>query len=174
VIFQEILRADHIYLKQLLVEEVNETYVNWLKDPAINKFLEVRHNPPTLSEQIKYVLQCIDSKDIVLFGIFLINNRLIGTMKLSFSNTSSGEIGIMVGDKSMQGIGIGKSAVGLIKAWAIKNDLLTLTAGYDVKNIASAKLFKSLGFKKYKKNSNSLLANQDIDTERVLLDLTKV
>lgn len=172
--FQDILRADQIYLKQLLVTDVDETYVDWLNDPIINRHLEVRHNPPTLLGQIKYVSECIESNNKLLFGIFLMENKLIGTLKLTFLNSRSAEIGIMVGEKSMQGIGLGKSAIILIIKWAKANNLWELTAGYEVKNIASAKLFESLGFEKLQAISKPLLANQTILIERVVLDLVNV
>ncbi len=172
--FEDILIGDQIYLKQLLILDVDETYVNWLNDPKINKHLEVRHNPPTLLEQIKYVSECIESKNKLLFGIFLMENKLIGTLKLSFINSRTAEIGIMIGEKSMQGIGVGKNTISLIIKWAKENNLLKLTAGYEVKNIASAKLFESLGFKKLEAISKPLLTNQTILIERVVLDLANV
>jgi RimJ/RimL family protein N-acetyltransferase len=157
-----------------MVMDVDETYVNWLNDPIINKHLEVRHNPPTLLQQMKYVSECIESKDKLICGIFSMENRLIGTLKLSFLNSHTAEIGIMIGEKSMQGIGVGKNTISLIKKWSKENNLSKLTAGYEVKNIASAKLFDSLGFKKIETILKPLLTNQTILIERVALDLANV
>jgi len=174
VIFEDILIGDQIYLKQLLVMDVDETYVNWLNDPIINKHLEVRHNPSTLLQQMKYVSECIESKNKLICGIFSMENKLIGTLKLSFLNSHTAEIGIMIGEKSMQGIGVGKNTISLVKKWAKENDVLKLTAGYEVNNIASAKLFESSGFKKLEAISKPLLTNQTILIERVTLDLANV
>lgn len=172
--FNDILISNQIYLKQLLVTDVDEKYINWLNDPIINRYLEVRHNPPTLSQQIKYVSECIKSKNESLLGIYLIQNKLIGTLKLTFLDSLTVEIGIMIGEKHLHGLGIGKSAISLIKKWAVENNFLSLNAGYEAKNIPSAKLFESLGFKKLDIVSKPMLAKPDTIIEKVSFNLTNM
>lgn len=145
--FDEILGTDSLYLRQLQESDVTPGYIEWLNDPLVNQFLEVRKLIPNLAEQQKYVKLCLDSKNRIMLGIFLTGEVLIGSTTLTVSENHSAEIGIMIGEKSCHGQGIGKRVIALIVNWASKNGFQSLTAGYDLRNRASARLFYSSGFK---------------------------
>ena len=56
-------------------------------------------------------------------------------------------VGLMIGEKSHHGKGIGKQVIMLVTNWAKEQRYYALEAGYDTRNIASARLFESSGFK---------------------------
>ena len=55
------LNIDHskIVLKQLDPSNISSDYVDWLNDPDVNRYLEIRHNVPfTKDDVIKFVEMC--------------------------------------------------------------------------------------------------------------------
>ena len=169
---QEPLKSKNLMLFQLNVKDVTEKYLAWLNDSEVTKYMEVRHSPPNLEQQIRFVEDCFNSTNQVLLGIFENKAGFIGTLKLTFLDISSLEIGIMIGEKALHGKGIGRESINLVKDWAKSNNLLTLHAGYDLRNIASRMLFESLGFSKVKQISASPSKQDSIIIEKVVLHIT--
>ena len=171
--FSKSLETSDVLLRQLKISDVTKKYIGWLSNPQINKFMDVRINPPNVEEQKNYVRDCINSEDKILFGIFENFTEMIGTLKVTFSDPSNIEVGIMVGEKSKQGIGVGKNSLNLVIDWASKISLLTISAGYEIHNISSMKLFESLGFEKISRVTKLYMNNESIIIEKVRLDLQK-
>jgi ribosomal-protein-alanine N-acetyltransferase len=171
--FDKTLGTSDVLLRQLEIYDITEKYINWLNDPEINEFMDVRINPPNAEEQKNYVRECINSEDKILFGIFENYIEMIGTLKVTFIDPSSIEVGIMIGEKSKQGIGVGKKSLNLVIAWAFKISLLTISAGYEIHNISSMKLFESLGFEKISRVTKLNMNNESIIIEKVSLSLQK-
>jgi RimJ/RimL family protein N-acetyltransferase len=138
-----------VTLKPLVISDVTEEYVSWLHDKETTRYLEVRHERPTLALQRKYVSKVIESTDEMIYGIFVDNNRHVGVVKLSeISNVhNSSELSLLLGSKLDRGIGIGKKSIQLIEVEARKLELVKLTAGCYEANVASTRLFQSLGYK---------------------------
>jgi RimJ/RimL family protein N-acetyltransferase len=144
--FQGTITGSEIFLKQMEVSDINEVFIGWLHDPETNKFLNVRHNLPDLQQQVDYVDSCISSRDKIYFGIYRLDASLIGSSTVSLHSGDKVEVGLMVGDKSSRGKGHGREVVGLLVQWAKSAGFQEVTAGYSTDNVASAKLFASLGF----------------------------
>jgi ribosomal-protein-alanine N-acetyltransferase len=170
----KILKNSSVYLRDLLISDVSIEYINWLNNPSVNKYMDVRFKPPSLDEQVAYVNECINSSDKVILGIFTLEDRFIGTLKLSYLNSMNIEIGIMIGDQTMQGKGYGKSAIQLIKKWAKSNGISFLHAGYLSENIRSMKLFESTGFIEIKSKLVEKVGEKTSNVCRVKLELNDV
>ena len=50
-----IISASSFYLGPIHLDHVDNTYVSWLKNPEVNKFLEVRHLAVTVDSQKVFV-----------------------------------------------------------------------------------------------------------------------
>lgn len=137
--------GERIFLREMYESDLSERFILWLSDSEVNKYLEVRHNPPNLETQIQYVKECRLSLSKVYLGIFLQNEALIGSVTLN-SHETSVEIGLMIGDKSLQGKGVGADVVKTVSNWAREQGFTEITAGYLQENKRSARLFESLGF----------------------------
>ena len=168
---KKVLGTTSLSLRQLEISDVTEKYISWLHSPKINKFMQVRFNPPNLEEQKVYVQNCIESEDEILFGIFENNIVMIGTLKVTFIDPLNIEIGIMIGEKERHGVGVGKTSLSLIIEWAREINVDFIHAGYEIHNIASKNLFKSLGFDVNKGIINDLLPNESTINERVWLSV---
>ncbi len=139
------IAGERIFLREMHETDISEKFISWLSDSEINRFLEVRHNPPDLESQKAYVMECKISSTKAYLGIFLQNETLIGSVTLNSYETKV-EIGLMIGEKSLQGKGIGTEVIKTISHWAREQGFMEITAGYLQENERSARLFKSLGF----------------------------
>jgi ribosomal-protein-alanine N-acetyltransferase len=140
------LSAESVTLRQLNPSDITEQYISWLNNTEINQFLEVRKSIPSLVEQQEYVESCINSNDTFMLGIFSSEDNLIGSATLRILPRNRISVGLMIGEKSHHGRGIGKQVIMLVTKWATEQRFSALEAGYDTRNLASAHLFKSCGF----------------------------
>ena len=148
--FHGILEGKRIYLREIRLDDVNETYCRWMNDPSVNKYLESRfysHSFKTLND---YVRSTLGDKENAFFAIMLNeNNRHIGNIKLGPINTFHrfADIGILIGEKDCWGKGYATEAIRLIVEYAFdKLNLHKVTAGCYASNKRSIKAFKKAGF----------------------------
>lgn len=167
--FEGELVGDRIFLKQMNTYDINEEFIGWLHNPDTNRFLDVRRDPPDLQQQKRYVELCISSPEKLYFGIFLTNLSLIGSSTVSLHSQNKAEVGIMIGDRTALGKGYGKEAVRLLIQWASSVGIREITAGYSVDNVASEKLFASLGFQIQKEPYGASIVSQPRDVIRTSL-----
>lgn len=146
------LSGRNIFLKILSKEDVTKDYLVWLNDPLINKYLEVRLNPPvTIKDLIAYVEDNAKLKNSFLFGLYTTGKEFIGTLRLhDISNYHQfAYVGIMIGNKQFHGKGFGQEALEIISNYSKKNlGLNFLYAGCYENNKASFNCFIKSGFKK--------------------------
>ena len=53
------IRGHRITLRPITENEINSSYLTWLNDPEINKYLEVRYKKQTIPDIYNYVNTCI-------------------------------------------------------------------------------------------------------------------
>ena len=137
-----------IFVRVISKKDVSLTYLNWLKNDEIMKFTEQNKKNHTLESTIKFVEEKFQSKFDFLFGIFLNNNHL-GNIKLGPIDWAKGEaqISFFLGEKNFWGKGIMFKVIKKLLSFAFQTLRLTeIKAGYDKKNIASAKIFEKCNF----------------------------
>ncbi len=138
----------NITIRILQVSDVSQSYVDWFLDKEVTKFSDNQYKKFSLDTQISYVENCINDKDIDLYGIFD-RARHIGNIVIDLSDRLHGraEISYVIGDKKYWGKGIASKAIGLIIECAKeKYSLHKLTAGCAEKNIGSIKALQANGF----------------------------
>jgi ribosomal-protein-alanine N-acetyltransferase len=163
------LPGDRLYLQEMKVSDITPEFVQWLTDPEVNNYLEVRHNPPDLERQIAYVQECEASIQKLYLGVFLKNSRLIGSTTLTAHSFNKVEIGLMIGDKSLHGQGYGSEIVQIAIRWAKLAGFHEITAGYLENNMASANLFFKLGFREAPAISEGGIVREDCRVIRTSL-----
>jgi RimJ/RimL family protein N-acetyltransferase len=142
--------SSRLKFRSLLIDDVNQKYVNWLNDPIVNQFLESRHEVHTI-ESVKEFVDSVDrSSSSVFFGVFLSENgRHVGNVKLSeiCFDKSSAEIGYLIGEKEVWGKGYATEAVSAVCLAALRDLRIgTVTAGAYSKNMASIAVLRKCGF----------------------------
>ena len=142
--------GDRIYLCEIRLSDVNQTYVNWLNDPEVNQYLETRHEMQTLNSVQEYVEKMVEKENELLFSICLKKNDIhIGNIKLGPINLihKYAEISLFIGDKNEWGKNLATEAIQILSNYAFdKSELHKLTAGCYASNIGSIKAFEKVGF----------------------------
>jgi len=147
----EILARSNIRLVPFKEEHITDTYIGWLNDPQVNRFLEVRLVQQTYETVLAYVRSFYGDTEKYMWGIHANDTKaLIGTATLAFIDRHSGQgtIGLMIGAKEYWGKGYGTEIIKLIVDYAFNRlNLHEVKAGVAAKNQASAKAFQNAGFK---------------------------
>lgn len=145
------LVGEAIYLRSLNPDDASPAYLSWLRDPEINRYLEVRFMPSqTLAQLRDFIETTAGSNDSLLLGMFLNgDNRHIGNIKLGPVdwNHRTADIGLLVGDREQWGKGFATTAIALVSRYAFRElNLAKLTAGCYAENQGSMSAFFKAGF----------------------------
>lgn len=148
--FPHFLEGKRIFMREVRLSDVNETYYRWMNDPEITQFLESRFVPNSMERLQEYVRNFTGNKDNILLAIVLKeNHRHIGNIKLGPINWVNrfGDVGIAIGEKDCWGKGYGIEAISLVSKYAFNTlNLHKLAAGCFKSNKGSVKMFQKSGF----------------------------
>lgn len=139
---------EQIFLKVLRLNDVSESYVNWLNDYEVTKFTEQKYFIHTLESTRAYVIQKDESENDILFGIFF-HGTHIGNIKLGpieFEHMTA-KISYFIGVKEIWGKGIASKCVETVVHFAITElGLKKVNTDYYENNTGSAKVLQKCGF----------------------------
>lgn len=155
MIYQGEIEGVKISLRAVAIEDCNDTYLHWLNNPNVNKFLETRWGTQTLDSIISFVEGIRQSDHSYLFAITLregVNEhaRHIGNIKIGPINPfyAYADISYFIGEEDCWGKGIATEAISLICKFGFEGlGLHKIQAGVFGKNIGSIKALKRVGFK---------------------------
>lgn len=144
------LITERLVLRSIVQEDVTPSYVDWLNDPAINKFLECRFAHHTIDSVSSFVSENQYDHDNILLGLFLKDsNKHIGNIKLGPIDRihMHSVIGLLIGDKSCWGKGYASEAIYAVTRYAFEElKLIKIEAGCYESNAGSLKAFKKVGY----------------------------
>ena len=138
-----------IWLDPATIAICDGPYIDWMQDPEVLRYLEVRFSDRTREGLRSFVEACIRSPTRHLFAIRLIeDDRHVGNIKLQVDpHHLRGDVGVLVGERALRGRGIGTSAIRAICRHAFGTlGLAKVTAGCYAPNLASVKAFRRAGF----------------------------
>ncbi len=165
--------SDRLMLETLRVENMSSDYIDWLQDPAILQYLEIRHAPSQTRESIvKYVQDMFGSENNLMMGIFLkADKKHIGNIKLGPVNWKyrRADIGIIIGDKESWGQGYATEAINSLCQIAF--DVIGLNrvqAGAYANNEASLKAFLKADFRQEGVLKNYWILNEKPEDQILL------
>lgn len=151
------LESERLILKPLTLQHLSKTYVSWMNDIDVYRYLETGGN--YTYKDLELYLKDQEEKKILFWAIHLkSNNKHIGNIKIDpiDSEINSGEYGIMMGDKTEWGKGYAKEVtLKIIKFCFETINLSQITLGVIENNKSALKLYKNLGFIVEKVNINS-------------------
>ena len=148
--FYPFLLGERIYLREVRLSDVNDTYYRWMNNPEITQFLESRFYPNTIETLQGYVKNFLGNKDNIFLAIVLKeNHKHIGNIKIGpiiwFHRLA--DIGVMLGEKDCWGKGYASEAISLLAEHAFSTlNLHKLTAGCYEPNQGSLETFQKAGF----------------------------
>jgi len=145
------LTGKKVYLRGVDESDAEGTYLDWLNDGEITRFLEtVGHFPTSKESLLNYIRSMARSEQDVLFAIHDVKtSEFIGTSHLGPINwiTRMAPMGIMIGNKEFWGKGYATEAIRLVVEYACTRlNLHKVTAGAAVINQGSVKAFEKAGF----------------------------
>lgn len=150
MLIKERLSGEKIILRNISENDGNITYLSWLNDYAVNRYLETRWSEQTLEGIRAYISAMISSpKDILLAIEVRESGKHVGNIKLGGIdyNNSNANIGYFVGEKDCWGTGIATEAVSLISDYAFNVlNLHRIYAGIIEGHNASRRVLEKNGF----------------------------
>lgn len=148
------LRGEKTYLVEFTESYLAKPeYFAWLRDlDVVTGIHRLDYLMPLDEREIRdYVLSLLRSKADCFFALHEASSeRFIGTVKLGHIDwrTGTGDVGILIGERSAQGKGYSKDAVRTLSRYAFDRlSLRKLTAGTASNNLPMMKCFTSLGYK---------------------------
>lgn len=145
------LKGESIYLRPLGREDAGETYLGWLNDPEVTRYLETGAFPTTLAELERYCEGLADQRDQVMLAIVdRETDSHIGNIKLGPINWihRRATLGILVGDRRFWGRGVGTEATRLMVEYAFDRlGLNRVDLGVHAEHAAAVRVYERIGFK---------------------------
>lgn len=142
--------TERLLLRPVTVADVNERYVGWLADPAVNRFFETRQQ--TASQIKEYVLQREPGElwAICWRGGWDEHGRIshIGNIRLwkPLPRHPLGEISIFIGERDYRSRGLATEAIKTICEYGITAGFKKIGASMYEGHWASMHAFRKAGF----------------------------
>ena len=151
VLLETAIETKDLILRSLDASHAHGPYEAWMRDPAVNRFLEVRFGPPDATALETYIMKLNASDDNMLLGLFPKSgpNRHIGNIKLGPINKHhrSAPIGIAIGAVEFWSKGLATQAIQALANYAFSIlGLERLEAGFYAANEPSQRAFRRAGF----------------------------
>jgi RimJ/RimL family protein N-acetyltransferase len=149
--YTHFFEGERIYLREVRREDVNENYYKWMNDSEITRYTESRFYPYSTEQLLAYVASLDGKRDAVFLAIIAKGSgqQHIGNIKLGGIDWihRRGDIGVIIGEKSVWGRGYASEAIALLSDYAFnKLNLHKVWAGCYANNPGSVKAFKNAGF----------------------------
>lgn len=145
------ITGEKIFLRPVILEDCNQTYLNWLLDPMVSQCLETRWQKQSLETIKSFVQSMLVNPNNYLFAIIeKTTNKHIGNIKLGPINTDHlyADVSYFIGDRNAWGKGYASEAVSLITKFGFEElHLHKLQAGVYASNKGSIKILEKEGYK---------------------------
>jgi len=144
-----------IVLSAVEASDITSQLVDWLTDPEVVTYSQQRFRQHSIDTCLAYLDSFTGTKNLYLKIVLAPKSEFIGTLSAYFDeNNASVDIGILIGDRSVWGKGIGYAA------WRVlMNHLLDMpnvemvTGGCDIRNFGMLSLFKKLGMTEFSRET---------------------
>jgi [ribosomal protein S5]-alanine N-acetyltransferase len=138
-----------------------------MRDINSNSFIQSVSGSTTRESLISYIKAKEESEFALLFGIFTKNDfEHIGNVKLEpLILADSATIGILIGEESWRGRGVGFEVLSKLVNFAFTDlKLKRVDLGVHVQNFAAVNLYKKLGFTINSPNPSSEALKMELDS----------
>jgi [ribosomal protein S5]-alanine N-acetyltransferase len=126
-----ILRGDKVLLRPFTASDIDDAYIGWLNDPDVVRFSNQRFLRHGRESCLRYLASFSGTANLFMSARRLSDDRPIGTLTAYVaSHHGTVDVGIMIGDKSVWGMGYGQDAWNTLTHWLLlRQDIRKLTAG---------------------------------------------
>ena len=158
------MESERLLYLPLSRKHLSISYVNWLNDPEVNKYLE--SGGGYTIQVLEAFLKEQEKNNILFWGIHLKEtNKHIGNIKIDPINhkQNSAEYGILMGDKKNWGKGFGNEASNRILKYCFEDlKFSEITLGVIENNLKAVSLYLKMGFIITKKNEKAGIYNNEL------------
>jgi RimJ/RimL family protein N-acetyltransferase len=144
------LHGNRIYLRPVKESDINNTYLSWLNDSEVTRFLDTGVFPVTFEELKAFYHSVASARNVVMFAIIeKKTKRHIGNIKLGGINWVHrfADLGILIGDKRSWGKGFGQEACRLVLEYAFDRlNLHKVILGVYANHASAIKAYTKIGF----------------------------
>ena len=133
------------------LEHISDSYIGWLNDPEVNRFLEVRFVHQTRATVEAFVRSFYSGAEKYLWGIYPKDGDMVGTATVQSVKRTHGtcELGVMIGEKSFWGEGASTEAMELVAGFVFDTlGMRRLTGGSYSLNHGMNFTFNRLGWRR--------------------------
>jgi [ribosomal protein S5]-alanine N-acetyltransferase len=152
------IESERLVLRTLEQADASSRYVGWLNDPEVNVYLQTRS--ASIEDLKTYITKKNEVGDCLFFGIFMKENgEHVGNVKLEpiDATVRSATIGILIGEQSCWGKGIGTEVTRMMVDFAF-NDLgmKEVNLGVLAANKAAIHVYEKCGFDIYQVDKGAI------------------
>jgi RimJ/RimL family protein N-acetyltransferase len=145
------LGGDKVYLRPLERADLNDTYLGWLNDSEVTRYLETGSFPSTMQDLEKFYEGVTGSRTEVIFAIVdRKSHRHIGNAKLGPINWVHRRalFGILIGEKDFWGKGIGEEVTRLMVEYGfLRLNLNRIGLAVFAEHESAIRCYQAVGFK---------------------------
>ena len=160
---QQELMLDRFYLRHLGPDDVTDYYLNWFEDHTVKSFIDYAKDSKGKDQLAEYIFEKNMSSSALFLGIFSNQDDChVGNIKFEPINikNKSAEMGILIGDKSWRGKGVGPEVILGSGSWLKDNlGIELMTLGVSVNNKMALKAYQKIGFKINQHNNQAKMAD---------------
>ena len=146
----EIYKGDRIYLKEINLNDLVQTVMEWFNDNELMKYYTNSRNKITKENLVASIEEGKRAGNLFTFGIYSnALNNLIGTIKIGPINLNHkiSDLVVLIGDRNYLGKGLSVDAIRLGNQIAFeKFNIRKLYGGMYESNIASIKAYTRAGW----------------------------
>ena len=143
------IRGNKISLRTFKEDDITERFISWLNDPQVVGYSNQRFHTHTYESCFQYLCSFSNTSNIYLAIVDATTGCLYGSIT-AYCNTHHGtaDIGILLGDRTVWGQGIGYECYNLLMNYLFDClGLRKITAGTLRKNIGMLKVLEKVGMK---------------------------
>jgi RimJ/RimL family protein N-acetyltransferase len=142
-----ILKGEKVLLRSFTASDINEAYIGWLNDKDVVQFSNQRFLRHDRDSCLRYLASFEGTDNLFISVRRLSDDRPVGTMTAYVSSHhGTVDVGILIGDKSVWGMGYGQDAWNTLTNWLLtRDDIRKLTAGTLACNYGMIKLMERSG-----------------------------
>lgn len=136
-------------LRAFTEADITDTYVRWLNDPRVVRYSNQRFIAHDRASCIRYLQSFVGTNNLFLSVRRADTDQAIGTMTAYVAmHHGTVDVGIMIGEPSIWGTGIGQEAWDILTEWLLKLPIIRkLTAGTVACNVGMIRLMERSGMR---------------------------
>lgn len=142
-----VLSGNKVLLKPFSKSDIDDVYIGWLSDPNVVRFSNQRFLRHDRESCLRYQASFEGTGNLFMSVRRLSDDRPIGTMTAYVArHHGTVDVGIMIGDQSVWGMGYGQDAWDAMTNWLLRReDIRKLTAGTLACNFGMIRLMERSG-----------------------------